>query len=161
MSVTPEFFRIDQDRLDEEWVGQAPTYYEYSVKLVDAREEHERAKSREDVVEAELDKEIRRDPASFGITKITEEVVKKTITLQRRYQKAHEEVIQTRHDMGIHQAAVDALEHKKKGLESMVYLHSQGYNSEPRAPKGGGREVGQMKADAAFGKRKPHIARED
>ncbi len=155
MSVTPEFFRIDQHRLDEAWTNLAPTFYEYSVKLADAREEHERAKARLDVVEAELDRDIRRNPIEYGVEKITETVVKQTIILSKKYQRANEEVIIARHDMAICEACVDALDHKKKGLESMVYLHSQGYYAEPRPPKGGGKIIGDMKADMAFGKRKP------
>lgn len=135
MSVTPEFFRIDQNRLDEEWTNQAPTYYEYSVKLADAREEHERCKARRDIVEAELDRAIRQRPEEFGVEKVTEGVVGKTIILQKKYQQAHDNVIRAKHDLDIVQAAVDALEHKKKGLESMVYLQSQGYYAEPKGPR--------------------------
>ncbi len=135
MRVKPEFFHIDKHRLDEEWEDQASTFYEFSTKLADAREDHDRFKAKLDVIEAEFDKGIRQRPEEFGVEKITEKAVEKTIILQTKYRDARDDVIRSKHDVDICEAAVKALEHKKKGLESMVYLQSQGYNSEPTGPR--------------------------
>ena len=69
------FFDIDQDQLDHELVRQPRLYWQHAQKMAEAGAEHERAKARLEVVEAELDREVRRDPTSFGIEKVTESVL--------------------------------------------------------------------------------------
>lgn len=136
MGTEFKFFEIDEHRLDSEWVRQPAVYYRYAVKLADARTAYEQAKAARDVTVAELDREIRTHPEVYGVAKITEGVVEKTVLLQPEYQKAIAEVIDAKHQMDMLQAAVDTLEHRKRALENLVSLHGQNYFSTPRAPHG-------------------------
>lgn len=149
-----DVFAIDKDRLDEEWVNQPLLYYKYAMKLADAREDFERAKARKDVVEAELDAAIRRDPPAFGLEKITEDALKKAIIRQRRYTEAQEELIKARHSMDVLEVKVNTLDHKKRGLEKLVDLRLKEYFSEPRASAGAREDMGRVSRDAAFRPRK-------
>lgn len=149
-----DVFAIDKDRLDEEWVNQPLLYYKYAMKLADAREDFERAKARKDVVEAELDAAIRRDPPAFGLEKITEDALKKAIIRQRRYTEAQEELIKARHSMDVLEVKVNTLDHKKRGLEKLVDLWAREYFSEPRASVGARDDMGRVTRDAAFKPRK-------
>lgn len=129
-----KFFEIDKLRLDSEWVEQPKLFHKYSTRLADAKEELERAKAHKDVVEAELGRDIRSDPAKYDLPKVTEGAVEACILLQPSYQAALDQVIKSRHNVDLLQAAVDTLDHKKKALESLVYLHGQDYFSAPVAP---------------------------
>lgn len=130
-----DIFKIDKHMLDEELVRQPKLYGEYAMKLADAREVYERAKARFDVVEAEVDKDVRNNPEDYDIQKVTEEVVKKTVTLSKRVRKAKEEVIKTKHDVDVLYAIVSALDHRKSSLEQLCYLHSRDYYAAPVMPK--------------------------
>lgn len=124
-------FAIDPERLDEEWVKFANEYYNRACQLADARMDYEILKSKRDLIVAELDRDIRTNPDSFGINKVTETVIENTILLQEKYKKVNEEVIKTKHDVDNLDAAIEAMNCKKSGLENMVKLRLANYYSDP------------------------------
>lgn len=137
MSQMPErFLEIDQGNLHAEWARQARLYHRAAIKLAEARLAYDTAKSELDVVAAETDKEIRDNPSRYGIKKVSEVAVKNAVLMHPSHKKATKLVNQRKYDVGILQAAVEALEHKKKGLEGSVSLFLSDYFAEPRAPKG-------------------------
>lgn len=143
MSVAKEeadVLAIDEHRLDEEWVRQPAVFGRYALKLAEKRSELDAAKSRLDVVEAETDRDIRKMPENYGISKITEVVVERTIKIQLPYMRAVDKVNRLKHEVAVVQAYVDALDHKKKALENLVMLWLNSYFAEPRLPKGPARE---------------------
>lgn len=152
-------FDLDASRLDTEWLEQPKIYHEYALALADAKADFERAKNIRDLIYAELDRDIRLDPSSFSVTTgsrgITEGAIEKTVLLQPEHQKAVEAVILAKHKVDRLTADVDALDHRKRALESLVQLEARDYFSAPRAPVGaGGKAVKERKADKAFGTRK-------
>lgn len=145
---------IDLDRLDEEWVNQPASFYEYAIQLADAKLKHANAKSKLDVVTAELDILIRSDPNYYNLDKVTEKALEKVVMIQPSYQKAVKAINESKHTMDVLQAMVDALDHKKKALENLVHLHSMNYFSSPRSNKDTHETVGEMEHKAVFGKNK-------
>lgn len=127
-----DYFMIEPDRILEQWSTFARDYYQRACELADARAEYDRARRRLDVVEAELDRDIRHDPETYGVTKITEPVVEKTVLLQKRYRQASEEVVVAKHEMDIRQAFIDALDAMKKGLECTAYINQSAFHAEPK-----------------------------
>lgn len=127
---------IDEHQLDKEWVNQPRMYYKYAKMAADARMASDQAKSQLEVVEADVARSIRNEPGSYGLSKITENAIKETIPLQRDYQEALAKVIETRHHMDVVNAAVAALDHRKKALEKLVELHNASYYATPRSPSG-------------------------
>ena len=124
---------IDQNRLDEEWNDQPILYARYATRAADARKAHDEAKSRLEVVKAELDREIRKNPKSYGIEKITETQVTSTILLQAKYQEFSQEVIDKHHEMDVINAFVNALDQRRSALGKMVDLFLADYFSKPNA----------------------------
>lgn len=149
----PDLFAIDPHRLDEEWIKQPSLYRKWARQLANAREEWERAKAQRDVVTAEIDKAIRFNPEEYGLEKITEPSVEKTILLQKRYQRAHAVVVEAKHKVDLLEANVSALDHRKRALEKLVDLFLSDYFSKPREPKDSGGVMQRSKADQAFKKR--------
>jgi hypothetical protein len=131
-----ESLRIDIDRyrLDDEWIGQAKQYLTHSEKLAEARLWFDTAKTELDLIKAELDQKIRDDPVQFGLPKVTETAVQNAVLLQPEHKAAAEKLNRSRYEMGVIQAAVDALEHRKRALENLVQLHGMQYFAEPKAP---------------------------
>ena len=130
--MTQDIFDLDKNRLDEEWTQQPRLYAQYATKLADARAEHERAKASRDVVEAELDRDIRLNPEKYDLTKVTEGSIQSTITLQKAHRKVVGDVIEASHTVDTLDAYVRALDHRKKALEKLVDLRLADYFSEPR-----------------------------
>lgn len=151
-------FDLDQHRLDAEWVNQPKAYYEQALLLADARKVLEQAKAERDVVDAELDKDIRLHPTKYKLEKLTEPVIANTVLLQKEHQKAGTLVIGAKHAVDVLQAAVDALDHRKKALENLVHLFLSNYWSEPREPKGEhGDKAKEMERSMAFDKRRRDV----
>lgn len=153
-------FTPDKDNLDEEWVRQPELYHEYATQLADARLEQSEAQNKLEIVTANLDAEIRSDPESYGLAKITDAVVKATIPSQPEHKKATQKVQKARHRVDVLQAAVAALDHKKKALENLVYLHGQNYFSSPHAKGMDGEEIDRA-ARRAKSKKDKGFTRED
>lgn len=126
---------IDPHRLDEEWVEQPRRYFLMAQGQADARMRWEEAKNRLEVVRAEIDRDIRRDPAAYGIAKLTESAIESTIPLQAKYERARHQVVEAKHEYDIWDAGLGALDHKKKGLENLVQLHLSSYYAKPREPE--------------------------
>ena len=128
-----DIFNIDPNCLDVEWVGQPKLFYKHAEKLADARLELATSKAELDVVAAELDQEIRNDPAVFGLDKVTETTVRTAITLNKRHRSKLKAFNNNKHTVDLLQSVISALDHRKAALENMVRLHGQNYFSTPQA----------------------------
>ena len=127
---------IDPLRLDEEWLDQPKQRQIFGELLADAQLELDTAKSRLEVIKAETDREIRDDPADFGLSKVTEAAVSTAVPVQPAVQIAVKKVNAAKHKVNVLQAAVDGLEHRKRALTQLVELHGQDYYATPRMPTG-------------------------
>ena len=136
--------QIDENQLDTEWLGQSQRYFQYASKAADARRDFDAAKDELEVTKAEVDQSIRSDPAKFGLTKLTEATVASAVIIQEEYQKAQENVRQARYSHDVYQAAVSALDHRRKALENLVTLFMANYFSKPRAPSGAEDDIDRM-----------------
>ena len=153
-----DFFVINQGRLDEEWLGQPKAFYRYALRLADAKADLERAKADRDVTAAEVDQEIRANPAAFGLgDKQTEAAIKNAGAVEVRIIKANKAIIKAKHEVDILQAAVDAMDHRKKALENLVHLFGMNYFAEPKAPKNAKERMQKVVRDGAFGSKKDKL----
>ena len=83
-----------------------------------------------EVRRAEASTQIRRDPAQFGFTaKPTESAIEAAITLLPQVQDLQDKIVHARYQFDLCNAAVSALENKKKGLESLTQLRAMNYYS--------------------------------
>ena len=153
MKHDDDIFKIDEANLDRLWFEFPKKYMREALALANAREELERAKAAEEVAEAEVDRDVRRNPSDFGLEKITETVVKNTVLLSKKYQAAHDRTIKARHSVDIQSAYVSTLDSGKKALEMGVQLLLANYLSTPRE-KNGGTQMRDRAADKAFGRKR-------
>jgi hypothetical protein len=127
MSDKTYMFDLNKDRLDEEWLSQSRLYYENAVKLTEARADYDAAKADREVIAAELSQDIRKGPSHYGLEKVTEASVTDVILLQQSHKDAVKVEIDKRREVGLLQAMVDALDHRKKALENLVQLDGRNY----------------------------------
>ncbi len=152
-----DFFDIDINRLDEEWIHQPKMYFEYSEELTRAKEELERCKAQLEIagdelkeVRARLDLRIRKNPKKFFGVEInaTEAAVSNRILVHPKYAIAKakiyqltEQLILANKKVSTFYSAIHALDHRKSALERLVSLHGQTYFSVPKASGEDAKEV--------------------
>lgn len=130
-----EAVAIDPDRLDEEIFSQPGLYMRFAEITAHLNEKRARLKRKLEIAEADLDYKVRTNPGQFGIESTTEAMIKKAIQRQKRVQKLQKKIIKTEYGFNIAQAAITALEHKKKMLEKAVDLYNGQYFSPIKKPK--------------------------
>lgn len=125
-------FDIDLYRLDKEWVEQPRLYRIYASKLTKAKKKLRRLEAQLDIVDAELDLMIRRNPDKY-LSRVSEKAITNVILLHPRHQKAQGRVHKARHRVDVCESWVKLLDHRKKALENEVHLFGMNYFSLPRA----------------------------
>lgn len=121
------FVEIDQNALDEEWVEQPKMYHLWATKLAKAKAKVAAKKAALDLAEAESRRRIRKNPAKYGVPKLTDATLKAAATLHPHYQAALAEYNSARYKQDVYEAAVKALEHRKAALQDLVFLWGQSY----------------------------------
>ncbi len=130
-----DFFDIDINRLDEEWINQPKIFFKYASKLANAHRRESQARAEREIVKAEIDLKVRENLKRFKIDKVklTEAVILGVVFRQLAYKEAQKERLRRKHKTDILQAAVNALNHRRSALERLVSLHGQNYFSTPKA----------------------------
>ncbi len=148
-------YEIDLAYLERDWLEQAKTVFAEGMKLAEARQALNEAKSALEIVEAEQDMDVRLHPSKHGLDvlekKPTETMVKNAVRLTKAYQTADEEVIRRQHDVDCCNASVTALEHKKRAMESLVQLQAMMYHADPKATGSDLRATQEVRANAVLG----------
>jgi hypothetical protein len=147
---------IDPDELAAELIDQALRYFRYSELYAQSVLDRDRAKESFSQVQAQLDSEIRNDPASYGIPKVTEAAIKSAILLDAKYSAANEEMQQASLVCNTLQGAVTAFDHRKRMLEKICDLKIAGLYSDPTVRK----EVKTITEDALTDQQLARLNRE-
>lgn len=134
--LSDDFLRVDKYHLDEEWERQPRLYFQWARKAADARAAVAEAKAALEVAEAEVYRAVRAAPVHYGIDgRVTEDQIKAAVVLQPKYQRALKALNDAKHAVDILDAAVSALDHKKRSLEGEVQLFLASYYAAPREPR--------------------------
>ena len=131
-----EDLTIDRYALDDAWVLQPTIYQMHADEAAEDERDRDRAKANLELIEAELDTKIRRNPINYGLEKPTEGAVKATVPQQPEYKAALKEFIDARYTCDVSNNLVKALDHKKAALEYLAKLLIAGLYSKPTADKG-------------------------
>ena len=150
-----EFFDLNPNRLDTEWLDQARRYHEHALKYADARRDYEQAKTELALAESEARLKVRRNPAVYGLddTRPTVDSIKDCAMIQPEVREAARSLADAGHEVDVHKAAVDALSHRKAALENLVKLRLSDYYSEPSKPAAARDDLRRMERDKLFTKK--------
>ena len=103
--------------------------------------------------EAKVDKDARRNPEKYGLTKVTENTIKSAIALAPAVQEAQEELVNAEQSAGKVSAVVDALGHRKSMIQDEVRLYLSNYFGEVTV-----RDMSETKTDLTDKKVVDHAA---
>jgi len=134
--------QIDEYNLDRECISLSEDYLQAAVAAADAKRELGALENELSVMQADIGLRIRKDPASYGLEKVTESSIQSMVLMQTG--ELTQRLADARHDLEIKQALVWAMEHKKRALTLLVELHGMGYFSAPKISKKGKEAVEEM-----------------
>ncbi len=126
---------IDETALDVEWLQQSNLMYKYARHQAETKKAMDEAKERLDFIKAKLEMDIRANPESYGLSKVTESAIASTILLQPEYQEVSKKYIEAKYENEVAAAAVRAIDQKRTALENLVKLLSVSYFAGPSAPR--------------------------
>ena len=126
--------RIDEEMLDVEWLEQPTLFLKYASHFANTQRDLDDVKQKLDILKAELDIEIRKNPTKFGIEKITEGAIQSAILTNASYNALYEILLDTKYENDMAKNAVQAMNMRKDALENLVKLHAQSYFAGPRVP---------------------------
>lgn len=138
---------IDDSALDLEWLDQPALFLKYSRNLAKCNQELDETKQNLDIVKAETDSKIRKNPEKYKIEKITEAVVTTLILQDVEYQEAYQIYLNAKYQVDIAMGAVRAFDQRKSALENLVKLHGQSYFAGPKLPRDLSAERNKKNAD--------------
>jgi hypothetical protein len=127
--------RIDETALDIEWLEQPTLMRKYTKHLAEMQKVEDTTKIEMELIWAELDIKIRKNPEEFGLTKITETAIKNNILILDEYKEVNEAYIDAIFNKNIAKGVVNSIQQKKDALENLVKLHGQSYFAGPSIPR--------------------------
>jgi hypothetical protein len=139
-----DLLQPDKDALDKEWVEHSDYVYLFLDEMAEARIKMDAAKDNIEVVKAELDSQIRKDPQKFGLEKLTETLISNTIILLEDYGNVLKQYLEAKEEYYQASNACTAMEHRKSALENLVVLHGRGYWADPIERKDVEKETEKM-----------------
>jgi hypothetical protein len=125
---------IDESAIDLGCFEQPRLMLKVTRLEAELEKAEDEAKERQNLIKADIDKEIRSDPEKFGIEKITEAAVTSAILSDKRYKQASTEYINAKFESKCATGAVKSFEHRKNMLETLAKLHGQSYFAGPAIP---------------------------
>lgn len=108
--------------LPEQWQAQPAMMLRWTTELADAIQEQDMAKMRLGLAESDANVRIRADPSEYGLTKATETTVLAAIQGDQQYIDAYTEHVEAKHRVARLRGLVDALDHRKRALQSLTDL---------------------------------------
>ena len=123
--------RIDFNNLHENWQNQGETYADYSEEVAKTIRIVDKFKERVRVREATVALEIRSDPSSYGIAKLTDSVVKDVVTLDERLIELRKDLIKATFEKNILRGSTKSLSQRKTALEWICRLWISNYFAVP------------------------------
>ena len=130
-----EELEIDKFTLDTEWQFQSIKFSEWAEKEVEALYLKDKAKEQLDLVRAQLDSSVRKNPEAYGLEKVTEGAIQNVILQHKDYMdisRAYLDAVKEARILGV---AREAFDHRKKALEKLTELFLSQYWAEPREGK--------------------------
>ena len=125
--------------LHEDAESQAELAFRAGELAAELKAASKRGKLNVEAVEAATDREVRNDPSSFGLEKITETAVRSAVSADLRVVEAREASIEADKGADLASALSNAFEHRRSMLKIEVDLWVNNYWGDVEA-KGGSRK---------------------
>lgn len=114
---------IDPTQLEKECVNQPILYDEIGELTTEYQAIVKGAENHLDFVSAEISTNVRKDPAKYGVDKVTDKSVESTVVLSKEYQAAVAEVIESNKVLGFLKVLQNSVEQRKPMINNLVTLY--------------------------------------
>ena len=151
---TPKMFKLDQLCLDEALKEHAELVYQWGRRAEEARRRLDEARLELEETEASVNIQIRKNPANFGLDKVTESAIASMVILDVKVSTAKRKVLRLKYRLGKLQVIMHGLDDRKKALEYLCQLWSQSYFAEPKLPEDSKKLIDKMEDKRLFGKKR-------
>lgn len=135
-------YQIDILKLEEEWEAHSQMVINAATALADAERDRDIAEEYRKFVKAETALAVRANPENYIKGKSTDAAIDAFVETDDQCRVATKRLIEATHKKNLAQAAVLALEHKKRALTKLVDLWIHEYYSDSRKFQNGGRRTG-------------------
>jgi hypothetical protein len=129
-------FRIDENNLEQEWLRIPCEIFYWSKMLAELRKKRTEMEYKIEFMEAEAETKIRANPEEYGLTKITEAVIKAQVALQPEIHEFKGEIHEVTMDIMIANGALDAVMAMKSALPDLIKLKMANLYADPKEPDG-------------------------
>jgi alkylhydroperoxidase/carboxymuconolactone decarboxylase family protein YurZ len=124
----PNFdFQVNEENIHMELSILPSQIFEAGEMVADTRRAMDEYKRQLELMESQMDGQIRANPALYNISKITEGAITAAIEMIPDIQELKQKIIEGKHANDVSYAAANALDAKRKSLESLVQLRNIGY----------------------------------
>lgn len=138
---------INPNNLEEECVGQPSLFAEVGDLATEARSAAKKAKDTLDFTRADLSFKIRKEPAKYGVEKVTEASVETAVIIQKEYQQAAATVIETQKVADAFGVLQDSVAQRKSMLKDLVSLFIYNYYMSRAEMGGERRQVNEVETE--------------
>lgn len=121
---------IDRDNLEDELFRQSNLMWRYGKRVADLRVEMDRLKLAIDVKYASIANNIRAKPEKYGVEKVSNDAVHSAVIASQGYQEVYNEWLDARHEYDVVNAALTAIEGKRKSMDNLTRLLEMDYYSQ-------------------------------
>lgn len=126
---------IDKYDLDRETAEQPDLYRKHAKIACQKRFDYDTAKANHEVLKAQIELEVRRDPEKFGLSRITEDLVKAVVTTDQRLIASTKNLLLLKKESAEYDILTDALQQRKKSIEDLIQLFFRDYFAKPKTKK--------------------------
>ena len=123
---------IDKTRLDDECEDQPRKIWNYGKMLAKAIRLWDEAIANLKLAEADVDAAVRENPSDFGLEKLNETSIKRAILRSKEYQEANKAVNDAKYRVGVLEAVVKSLDHRRSSLSMLDGQDQRGYFARPK-----------------------------
>lgn len=128
-----EDLKIDQNSLELEWAKNPLLFVKWAAKAIDVENQRDRLKDKLELMFAELDDKIRRDPEAYDLSetdRITERMVKSIIITREEYKDLKEAYQKAKYDASMLRVAVRSFRNREKSIDRLTKLYHDSYYCE-------------------------------
>lgn len=126
---------IDPHQAEAQWVEHPKRFYQLSVLQVKADKRVRDSEANLELVKAELARKVRRRPQKYGLPRGSEAAINSLIITFPEYQEAKADCNNAQYEADMAKAAVQAMWHRKKGIEQVCEFELGNLGCQPRQPR--------------------------
>lgn len=131
---------IDEHHLDKECIQLPSQYHQAAFAAASTNQDIDELKSELKVVEATFHLAVRKEPAKYGLEKITEGALDELTLLNPKVRELDKKIRALENKQTMQKLLVASLDVKKRSLSNLVDLHVAGWHAQVK-PSGEGREA--------------------